>query len=291
LFRRLPGGRLGATPSSMMPSPSSPRRDPSDGFTLIELLVVISIIAILAGLLLPVVSSVMNNANKTSAKSTEQQIVAAVKNYETEYGAYPVEPGATAVDVTFDNTSNTSPSTPTTGLYGHNLILFNVLRAINNSNNAAAGGDATYQALNSRQIVYFEATDVKNPAHAASGFIPASAAGTTIKGNTNNNNVTPAVGDLVDPWGNLFYVRIDANYTGLIENPYNASTDSGGSVSYVPNPPTDTAGGTVNYSQVLHLDVVAWSPGQDGHMGTSPSANAAGTFSPTSVGDDALSWQ
>ena len=71
----------------MRPSPKLRPRTGS-GFTLIELLVVITIIAILAGLLLPVVNSVLNNAHKTEAKSTEMQIVAAVKNYYTEYGQY-----------------------------------------------------------------------------------------------------------------------------------------------------------------------------------------------------------
>jgi prepilin-type N-terminal cleavage/methylation domain-containing protein len=258
------------------------------GFTLIELLVVISIIAILAGLLLPVISSVMNNAHKTEAKSTEMQIVAAVNNYYTEYGQYPVEApaGGTPVDVTFDNTAITSPSAPSSGLYGHNLILFNVLRASNSTS-----GDATYEGLNSRQIVYFESKDVKNVGNARSGFIPTGA--TSVKGNPKNTNVVPSVGDLVDPWGNLYYVRIDGNYTGMLENPYNSGTDSGNSITYNPSA-TDspsTAPGSINYAQVLRTTVVSWSPGLDGYMGVS--SGSTGTFSPTSagVGDDVLSWQ
>ena len=61
-------------------------------FTLIELLVVISIIAVLAGLLLPVVSKVTENARKVSAKSTETQIVSAINSFQTDYGQYPVAP-------------------------------------------------------------------------------------------------------------------------------------------------------------------------------------------------------
>ncbi len=50
---------------------------------------VISIIAVLAGLLLPVVSKVTENARKVSAKSTETQIVSAVNSFQTDYGQYP----------------------------------------------------------------------------------------------------------------------------------------------------------------------------------------------------------
>ena len=273
----------------MIPSFPSPRRSASDGFTLIELLVVISIIAVLAGLLLPVVSSVTQNARKTEAKSTEQQIVAAVKNYETEYGQYPVEAATPAVDVTFDNSSSSSGTA--TGLYGHNGTLFAVLRATNNSSSGSGSNgpsyDAAVMALNPRQIVYFEANDVKTVSSPRSGFIPNGATG--MKGNQNNTNVVPVVGDLVDPWGNLFYVRMDANYSGLVENPYNSGTsDSGSSINYGggqtdPNPVTD-------YTTVIRTDVIAWSPGSDGYMGThSSTGNATMTLPPGS--DDVISWQ
>ena len=261
-----------------------PRRSATSGFTLIELLVVISIIAVLAGLLLPVVSSVMQNAHKTEAKSTEQMIVSAVKNYYTEYGQYPVEAQNPAVDVTFDNKSGTSASG--TGLYGHNVTLFDVLRANNSTATAAAGDDAAVKALNSRQIIYFEGNDVKLPSNARSGFIPVGATG--IKGNPKNTNVIPIVGDLVDPWGNLYYVRIDANYSSIVENPYDSGTsDSGSSISYGGDGPSDPNPLT-NAQNILRNDVIAWSPGLDGYMGT----QGAGTgISPTATGDDVLSWQ
>ena len=119
----------------------------------------------------------------------------------------------TPTDVTFDNTSTHDGGGSSSGLYGHNVSLFNVLRAINNVSGALTGTNASYLALNSRQIVYFESKDVKTVSHSASGFIPAQATG--VKGNPKNTNVIPVVGDLVDPWGNLYYVRIDANYSGM----------------------------------------------------------------------------
>jgi prepilin-type N-terminal cleavage/methylation domain-containing protein len=70
-----------------LPSTLGARR--STGFTLIELLVVISIIAILAGLAFPAVNGALNSARKAQAKNDVQQIVAAVKAFQSEYGRMP----------------------------------------------------------------------------------------------------------------------------------------------------------------------------------------------------------
>jgi prepilin-type N-terminal cleavage/methylation domain-containing protein len=70
-----------------LPSTLVARR--STGFTLIELLVVISIIAILAALAFPAVNGALNSARKAQAKNDVQQIVAAVKAFQAEYGRMP----------------------------------------------------------------------------------------------------------------------------------------------------------------------------------------------------------
>jgi len=59
------------------------------GFTLIELLVVISIIAILAGLAFPAVQGALGQGKKAQARNDVNQIAAAFKAYQLEYGRLP----------------------------------------------------------------------------------------------------------------------------------------------------------------------------------------------------------
>ena len=63
---------------------------PQRGFTLIELLVVISIIAILAGLLIPAVTMVKKRASLIECGNNQRQIVTAIIAYEGSEGGRPL---------------------------------------------------------------------------------------------------------------------------------------------------------------------------------------------------------
>ena len=58
-------------------------------YTLVEIMIVIAIIAILAGLALPVLNSVQRTAKLNKAAAECNAIAIAIKNFETEYGQMP----------------------------------------------------------------------------------------------------------------------------------------------------------------------------------------------------------
>jgi prepilin-type N-terminal cleavage/methylation domain-containing protein len=124
------------------------RHSDERAFTLIEILVVMTLIAILVGIGVPAFTSVMEQARKTQAKNEEQQIIAAVNAFYTEYGKYPL--------VTADTTL-TGTSTPSNG------DLFFTLRAV-------SGGVNLNNAVNTRAIVFIQPPVSKDQTKPRSGI-------------------------------------------------------------------------------------------------------------------------
>ena len=58
-------------------------------FTLVELLLVIAIIAILAGIAIPVVGGMNKKGKETKARAEINAIITAIKQYEADYGILP----------------------------------------------------------------------------------------------------------------------------------------------------------------------------------------------------------
>ena len=158
-------------------------------FTLVELLTVIAIIAILMGLLFPVMNGVKEQARKAEAKTACAGIVTAVRQYHTEYGKYPITSSSTtppAADVIVGD----SVGSGTAG----NENLFNILRAV------ASGTNANH-ALNPRRIVFFEGKNSANTTAPKGGFGP--------------------TGAFFDPWGAQYCVAIDFDYDNQLNTlPY-----------------------------------------------------------------------
>lgn len=84
-------GHLAANSAAHVGRSSSSFNPPhtSLAFTLIELLVVIAIIAILAGLAFPAVQGAMGSAKKAQARNDVNQLAAAVKAFQLDYGKLP----------------------------------------------------------------------------------------------------------------------------------------------------------------------------------------------------------
>jgi len=159
------------------------RRSPHGpgGFTLMELLIVIAMIAILIGIGYPTFISILEKARKTQAANEEQQIVAAVNGFYTDYGKYPLVTADTII------AGSTTPS---------NADLFYSLRAVALGANAPVNG---IPAVNPRAIVFIQP--------------PISKTGT--KGGINTTT-----GIWYDPFGSPYNVMIDGSYDNQLTNPY-----------------------------------------------------------------------
>jgi len=248
-------------PKPMKTTIPSPRR--RAGFTLIELLVVISIIAILAALLLPVLAAAKTAAKKHQAQVEEQGIITAIEHYDSAYGRYPVSSGAQAKanpDFTYGGIFN-SVSVFTPGYQATNNEVMAILMDMTNYPSGAATVNNGY-VKNPQQTLFLSAKP--------SGYDPAT--GGQPVGGVDVNGVYR------DPWGNPYVITMDVNYDNLCEDAfYKSTTVSGGGLNGLIQAPDG--------NWALRGPVMVWSAGPDGQVDPTLPANQGANK------DNVLSWQ
>lgn len=268
-----------------------------NAFTLVELLTVIAIIAILAGMLLPVISAVKKKALVMRATAEMTDLVTAIQAYDQAYGRFPVsqaEQTAAAAgyngnyDFTYGGTfkgSATPIGTPVPA--ANNMVLLN-------SNVIAILMDYT-------NFPYNSAIATVNNGHAynpqSTKFLNAKPSGYT-PGQPGQVGAPPGGVDntLVyrDPWGNPYIITMDLNFDDQCQDAFYCQTHisstgvGAGTTGFNGlNSPGFGPGPTGHDNFMFHGKVMVWSAGPDGQVDNSPTAQANKGLNK----DNVLSWK
>jgi len=149
-------------------------------FTLIELLIVIAIIAVLAAILLPVISNAVTKAEVTKCRAELSTLSNAIKQFESTYGVLPIPSGWKKGD-SHENEFLDADAYKW-------LILILQGESVSSSDNSAYKGYGESAKVNSRKIKFLD-----------------------IVSNTD--------GVFLDPWDKSYYVHFDGDYDGKIAEP------------------------------------------------------------------------
>lgn len=149
------------------------------GFTLVELLVVIAIIAMLASILLPVITGVLTKGEITKARGEVHALARAVEAYQVEYSRYP---GQTSASGGGDHDYNSDYKE-----------LIGTLRGSNITSGAFS---------NPRSMGFLEVNDKSMVTNSSGG-----------------GQYAAQNGELSDPWGNRYRVVADWNFDNKLDSP------------------------------------------------------------------------
>jgi prepilin-type N-terminal cleavage/methylation domain-containing protein len=246
-------------------------------FTLIELLVVISIIAILAGMLLPALSRAKRQAQIKRAQTEIAQIVAAIHAYEAEYSRLPASDNAvkSAAAAGGDYTFGASFKDPNSGTLTYVGTIANGYRTNN----------AEIMAILMDREAFADGTPTGNKGHVKNPqkikFLNA-----TVVSDVALSGVGP---DLVyrDPWGQPYMITLDLNADDKARDIFYCSPNC----SAVGPPPNDKTGinglifdpGSGQFE--AGSKTMVWSAGPDKTVDSNSKANLGANK------DNVISWK
>lgn len=142
------------------------------GFTLIELLVVIAIIAVLAAAGFAGGTAALNRARKVSAQAAATSVATAIDQFYSDYSSLP---------------SGTETPAMATGTGGAGVAVLNIL----------AGLETEPNIENERKVRFLSLKEAKSG---------------NRDGVVYNTATPPQITGMFDPWGQPYYIVMDANY-------------------------------------------------------------------------------
>jgi prepilin-type N-terminal cleavage/methylation domain-containing protein len=268
----------------------------ASAFTLVELLVVISIIAILAALLLPVLASVKKKAQVKKAQIEASGIAQAIHTYEAEYSKFPVSSAAmkAATDVPAPN----GPEDFTYGTAGVICVGPGGPNPVGNGFSTPSGGyqPVTTPNTGNTQTNNAEVMAVLLDVEAwpnglftlNQGHVKNPSKTRYLNANMAGDFKSPGVGQdgtYRDPWGNPYIITIDLNYDdkardAFYRNPtVSADPTKLGLNGLIPK----VISGTTVYE--ANAPVMVWSAGPDKMIDQMLKANVGANK------DNILSWK
>jgi len=261
-----------------------------EGFTLIELLVVISIIAILAGMLLPVLGKAKDKARRAQAKVEITHIVTAITQYESDYHRLPASKLTRQVGADRDFTFGT-----------FNMVGSGAVQLTRNGKPAVGpqslltpiytpGLPGDYRNSNAELIYILTGTEQQTPPYVnqdhalnpkKNGYLDVKRVDATTVGGVGPDGVYR------DPWANPYIVSLDLNSDGRCRDAFYSLERVSGKAGNegwngLSRDPDLYSGG--DFFEATK-SVMVWSLGGDSAADSSVNANLGANK------DNLLSWQ